>query len=47
MFNFRKKIKLEKKLEQISFKSLDNIVWLEEVKKLKEVKVLDKLLIDE
>lgn len=47
MFNFRKKIKLEKKLEQISFKSLDNIAWLEEVKKLKEVKVLDKLLIDE
>lgn len=41
------KIKLEKKLEQISFKSLDNIAWLEEVKKLKEVKVLDKLLIDE
>lgn len=47
LFNFRKKIKLEKKLEQISFKSLDNIAWLEEVKKLKEVKVLDKLLIDE
>ena len=43
----QEKIKLEKKLEQISFKSLDNIAWLEEVKKLKEVKVLDKLLIDE
>lgn len=43
----QEKIKLEKKLEQISFKSLDNIAWLEDVKKLKEVKVLDKLLIDE
>lgn len=43
----QEKIKLEKKLEQVSFKSLDNIAWLEEVKKLKEVKVLDKLLIDE
>lgn len=43
----QEKIKLEKKFEQISFKSLDNIAWLEEVKKLKEVKVLDKLLIDE
>ena len=43
----QEKIKLEKKIEQISFKSLDNIAWLEDVKKLKEVKVLDKLLIDE
>ena len=43
----KEKEKLEERLEKISFESENNESWIEEIKKLKEIKTLDRLLIDE
>jgi len=43
----KEKLKLEDRLEKISFESENNNSWFEEIKKLKEIKTLDRLLIDE
>ena len=41
------KNKLDIRLEKISFESQDNIEWLEEMKKMQEVKKLNKIMMDE
>lgn len=43
----KEKINLEDRLENISFESKNNEDWFNEIKKLKEVKKIDRLLIEE
>jgi DNA invertase Pin-like site-specific DNA recombinase/ssDNA-binding Zn-finger/Zn-ribbon topoisomerase 1 len=43
----KEKLKLEDRLEKISFETENNTNWIDEIKKLKEVKKIDRLLIDE
>ena len=43
----KEKINLEDRLENISFESKNNEDWFNEIKKLKEVKKIDRLLIKE
>ena len=43
----KEKINLEDRLENISFESKNNEDWFNEIKKLKEVKKIDRLLIED